>query len=168
LQKPLRINNYIRSSEVQVIGADGQQLGKMSTSSALKIAQESNMDLVEVGPNSQPPVTRIMDYGKYIYQKERQEKKSGKKQKDQEMKTVRVGFKTGQHDISFKARQIDEFLREGHLVKVELTLRGREKALAEMGRQKLEAFLQGITEPFNRDQTRKSPYGWYTIVKKEK
>lgn len=141
----------------------------MSTSSALKMAQESHLDLVEVGPNSQPPVTRIMDYGKYMYQKERQEKKSGKKQKDQEMKTVRVGFKTGQHDLSFKARQIEEFLKEGHLVKVELTLRGREKALADMGRKKLETFLSEIQDPFNlQDTARRSPFGWYVVIKKEK
>ena len=167
MQRSLRLNNQIKSPEVQVIGEDGSQLGKMSTTSALKVAFEHNLDLVEVGPAAVPPVVRIMDYGKYVYQKERQERKSGKKQKDQELKTVRVGFKTGRHDMEFKARKVEEFLKEGHLVKVELTLRGREKALSEMGKTKLENFLEQLQEKYVRqDAIKKSPFGWYIVIKK--
>lgn len=142
----------------------------MNTADALRLAKEQDLDLVEVSPNPPPgghPIAKIMDYGKFMYRKERQEKKGAKKQKDQEMKTVRVGFKTGQHDIDFKARQVEGFLTEGHLVKVELTLRGREKGLAMMGKEKLEKFLSSLQVEYTaQDRINKSPYGWYIIIKK--
>ncbi|HBT80475.1 MAG: translation initiation factor IF-3 [Candidatus Yanofskybacteria bacterium RIFOXYD1_FULL_44_17] len=165
--KPLRVNNQIRVPQVAVIDDEGNQLGTMDTLDALKLAKDKELDLVEVNPNSQPPMAKIMDYGKYIYQKEKQEKKSAKKQKDQEMKTVRIGFKTGQHDMDFKAKQIEGFIKEGNPVRIELTLRGREKALAEIGRTKFVKFLTTITEPhIVQEQIKRSPFGWTTIIKK--
>ena len=165
--RPLRINNQIRAAQVQLIDDAGQQLGTMALSEALKIAIERNLDLVEVGPNAQPPIAKVMDYGKYLYQKERQEKKAGNKSRGQESKNVRIGFKTGAHDLGFKAKQINEFLREGYTVKIELTLRGREKGLANMGRDKLVAFMQSIEEGYvTQGEPRRSPYGWYVIVQK--
>lgn len=167
--KHLRINNQIRALKVQVIDPEGKQLGAMTIQEALGAAREHDLDLVEVGPNAVPPIIKIMDYGKYIYQKERQEKKSGgaKKQR-QEIKTVRVGFKTGTHDIAFKAQKALEFLNEGHILRIELTLRGREKALAGMGKQKLEQFLMNITEPYTiQEQIKRSPYGWLITIKKQ-
>ena len=155
---------------MQVIDPDGKQLGTMTIQNALNLAREHDLDLVEVGPNVVPPITKIMDYGKYIYQKERQEKKSGaaKKQR-QEIKTVRVGFKTGAHDAAFKAAKAVEFLQEGNLVKIELTLRGREKALAPMGKQKLEQFLTNITVPYSiQEAIKRSPFGWIITIKKDK
>lgn len=152
-----------------MIGEAGEQLGVMPVSNALKLAQEQELDLVEVGPTAQPPIVKIMDYGKYMYQKERQEKKSGGKQKEQETKTVRVGFKTGAHDLAFKGKQVGEFLQEGNVVKIELTLRGREKALAHMGRTKLESFLKTITEPYvTQGEPKRSPYGWVIMIGKDK
>jgi len=167
LQKQLRANNNIRSPEVRVIDDQGGQLGVMPTSEALKLARDKELDLVEVGPNTQPPTVKIMDFGKYMYQKERQEKKSAKKQKDQAMKTVRVGFKTGVHDLDFKARQIETFLKAGHIVKIELTLRGREKALSDMGRTKLNTFLTSIKENHSvQENIKRSPFGWTVLIKK--
>ena len=168
MQKHLRINNQIRIPEVQLIDDKGNQLGIVPTFDALRLAQEKDLDLVEVGPQMKPPIAKIMDYGKYIYRKEKQEK-GGTKQKDQEMKTVRVGFKTGEHDLKFKSEQIDEFLKEGHPVKIELTLRGREKALAYMGKTKLENFLKLISEPHTiQNPASRSPYGWLTVIRKLK
>jgi len=165
--KHLRVNNQIRLPELQVIDEEGKQLGNMKTADAMRLAQEKGLDLVEVGPNAQPPIAKIMDYGKYIYRKERQEKKSGAKPKDQERKTVRVGFKTGAHDMEFKAKQVNEFLKEGHIVKVELTLRGREKALANMGKEKLANFLKFITEEYSAQEgVKRSPFGWTIIIRK--
>ncbi len=165
--KRLRINNQIKAVEVQVIDEGGKQLGVMKTFDALKLARERELDLAEVGPNVQPPIAKIMDYGKYIYRKERQEKKSGPKQKEQERKTVRVGFKTGTHDLEFKAKQIEGFLNEGHIVKIELTLRGREKALAHLGKEKLNNFIKQITGEFTvQDNVKRSPFGWTTTIKK--
>ncbi len=165
--KRLRINNQIKAPEVQVIDETGKQLGTMKTFDALKLAREKELDLAEVGPNMQPPIAKIMDYGKYIYRKERQEKKSGPKQKEQERKTVRVGFKTGTHDLEFKAKQIEGFIDEGHIVKIELTLRGREKALAHLGKEKLHNFIKLLKEGFTvQDNVKRSPFGWTITIKK--
>ena len=139
----------------------------MKTFDALKLAREKELDLAEVGPNVQPPIAKIMDYGKYIYRKERQEKKSGPKQKEQERKTVRVGFKTGIHDLEFKAKQVGKFLKEGNTVKIELTLRGREKALAHLGKERLNTFIKFIKEEFAiHDNVKRSPFGWTITIKK--
>lgn len=168
MQKLLRVNNQIRIPEVQVIDDRGNQLGVMPTFEALRLASERNLDLVEVGPQIRPPIAKIMDYGKYMYRKERQ-KKGPVKQKGQEVKTVRVGFKTGAHDLKFKSEQIDKFLKEGCIVRIELTLRGREKALAHIGREKLENFIKFISETYLvQQEPKRSPYGWLTIIKKEK
>lgn len=168
MQKHLRINNQIRIPQVQLIDEKGNQLGNISTIEALRMAKERNLDLVEVGPQMNPPIAKIMDYGKYMYRKEKQEKGTGK-QKDQELKTVRVGFKTGVHDLKFKSEQIDEFLKEGYPVRVELTLRGREKSLAHLGREKLDGFLKLIAEPYAvSNPIARSPYGWLIVIRKEK
>ncbi len=164
MRQQLNANNRIRAREVQVIDEKGNQLGIMPTQEALRLAREKNLDLVEVSPQLQPPIAKIMDYGKYMYRKEKQEKKT--KQKVQERKTVRVGFKTGAHDMDFKAKQINEFLNEGHIVKVELTLRGREKALAHMGKQKLEQFLTKLNNFSVQDNIKRSPFGWTMIIRK--
>ena len=164
MKQQLNANNRIRAREVQVIDEKGQQLGVMPTLEALQLAQDRDLDLVEVSPQLQPPIAKIMDYGKYMYRKERQEKKTN--QKIQERKTVRVGFKTGVHDMDFKAKQVNEFLKEGHMVKIELTLRGREKALAHIGRQKLEQFMSKLGSFSVQEEIRRSPFGWITVIKK--
>lgn len=167
MSKQLRSNNQIRVLEISVIDHEGKQLGVMKTQDALRLAQDNDLDLVEVGPNSNPPIAKIMDFGKYMYRKERQERKSATKVKKEERKTVRVGFKTGAHDLQFKAKQISEFLKEGHSVKVELTLRGREKGLAAMGKDKLIKFLGYISEKYSvLEEIKKSPFGWITIIKR--
>lgn len=164
-KQQLNINNRIRAREVQVIDETGNQLGIMAIFEALNLAREKGLDLVEVSPQLQPPIAKIMDYGKYMYRKEREEKKRGKP-KEQERKTVRVGFKTGVHDLDFKAKQVNEFLHEGHTVKVELTLRGREKALAHIGRQKLEQFLTKLENFSVQEGVKRSPFGWIIIIKR--
>ena len=169
MQKPFRVNNQIRVPEVTVIDDEGKQLGIMKTFDAFQLAREKELDLVEVGPNVQPPIAKIMDYGKYMYQKERQEKKAKTKQKEQGIKTVRVGFKTGEHDMAFKSSQVTEFLQEGNVVKVELTLRGREKALSQLGKEKLDKFLKMISEPYSLNEPpKRSPFGWLVVIRKDK
>lgn len=166
--RELRVNHQIRIPEVQVIDQDGKQLGVMKTFDALRLAKERDLDLVEVGPTAQPPIAKVMDYGKYKYQKEKEEK-ARPKLKKQETKAVRVGYKTGEHDLAFIARKAEEFLEEGHWVKVELTLRGREKAFAERGREQLEKFLARLTVPFTRQgNPMRGPYGWVIVIQKDK
>lgn len=166
--KQLRVNQHIRVPEVQVIGPDGKQLGVMKTFDAMRVARESDLDLVEVSPMASPPIAKIMDYGKYQYQKSKEEK-SRPKVKEQKTKAVRVGFKTGAHDLAFIAKKADEFLDDGHWVKVELTLRGREKAFPERGLEQLERFLTLLAVPFTRQgQPMRGPYGWVLVIQKDK
>ena len=165
VKQQLNINNRIRVRELQVIDNEGKQLGVMPIQDALNLAREKGLDLVEVSPQTRPPIAKIMDYGKYVYRKDKEEKKRGKP-KEQERKTVRVGFKTGIHDMDFKAKQVQEFINEGHMVKIELTLRGREKALAHIGKQKLDQFLTKLEDFSVQDNIRRSPFGWIIVIKK--
>ncbi len=162
-----RLNNQIREPQIQVIDFDGKQLGVMTVQEALKISNERGLDLVEVGPSAKPPIAKIMDYGKYMYQKEKKEKHSGGgRSPAQEVKTVKIGFKTGIHDLAIRAGQIDKFLQKGYRVKVELTLRGREKGMADFGRTKLEEFSKLITRPYAmEDAIRRSPVGLGMLIK---
>ena len=165
-----RLNNQIRESQIQVIDFDGKQLGAMTVQEALKIANERGLDLVEVGPFAKPPIVKIMNYGKYIYQKEKKERHSGSgKSPAQEVKTVKIGFKTGVHDMAIRAGQIDKFLQKGYRIKVELTLRGREKGMADLGRAKLGDFSKLITEPYTAEESvKRSPAGLGMLIRPEK
>jgi translation initiation factor IF-3 len=166
--RDLRVNHQIRIPEVQVIDQDGKQLGIMKTFDAQRLAKERDLDLVEVAPTASPPIAKIMDYGKYMYTKTKEEK-ARPKIKEQLTKAVRVGFKTGIHDLLFKAKKADEFLNDGHWVKVELTLRGREKAFPERGLAHLETFLTKISVPFTRQrEPMRGPYGWVLVIQKDK
>lgn len=146
-ERRLRINNFIRAPQVNVIGPAGEKLGAMALHEALKIAEQHSMDVVEVGPTSTPPLVKILDYGKYQYQQERRNKGGGKAP-GQEVKTVQIGFRTEAHDMQVRAAQADKFLQKGHRVKLELKLRGREKGMVPLGREKLKKFMQILAEPF--------------------
>lgn len=160
-----RLNNQIRESQIQVIDLDGKRLGEMTVYEALKIANERGLDLVEVGPSAKPPIAKIMDYGKYLYQKERKERESkSHKANIQELKTVKIGFKTDKHDLKIKAVQVEKFLGKGHRVRIELSLRGREKAMAGLGRQKLEEFTKSIIAPYTTDEAIRSFPGGFGIL----
>lgn len=121
-----RINRDIRARDVRVIDDAGEQLGIMLTRDALAIAQEREMDLVEVAPNANPPVCRLMDYGKFLYEKQKRERESRKAQKQIEIKEVRLRPKTGEHDIQVVLTKSRKFLAEGNKVKVTIRFRGRE------------------------------------------
>lgn len=111
---------------MRVIGVDGQQLGIMSSDEALSIAQEANTDLVEVAPNAKPPVCRLMDYGKFLYEAQKRERDDRKTQTKVEIKEIRLRPKTGEHDINYKLKQARNFLKRGAKVRVRLRFRGRE------------------------------------------
>jgi len=132
----------IRSREVRVIDADGQQLGVMTPQEALKIASEKELDLVEVAPTASPPVCRIMDYGKFRYQQKKKAQESRKKGAASQLKEVKLGSQTSQHDVDFKVGHIRTFLGEGHRVKVTVFFRGRSITHPELG----EAMLRRIAE----------------------
>jgi len=138
-----RINEQIRISPVRVIGEDGQQLGILPTQEAISRAYEVDLDLVEVAPNERPPVCRIMDYGKYKYEKK---KKSGQNQHHTKTKEIRLRPKTGEHDISFKVKQALGFLKHKDKVQVSVVFRGREMAHVEEGRRIMEEVIELLGE----------------------
>ncbi len=136
------------------------------------MAEEAGLDLIEVTAKAEPPVAKIMDYGKYIYQQEKKEREAKKRQKKSgsgEMKGVRLGMQTDTHDLKIKAQRVDKFLKKGYKVRVELQMRGREKALEEMANKKVDEFLNTVTEKFIVEQKpQKGPRGRYLILSPEK
>lgn len=138
------MNDQIRISPVRLIGADGTQLGVVSTNDALTRARDDGLDLVEVAPNARPPVCRIMDYGKYKYEKGKKSHRS--KGHQVRTKEIRLRPKTGQHDIDFKVKQAMGFLKHKDKVQVTVMFRGRELAHVEEGRKVMEEVVKRLTE----------------------
>jgi translation initiation factor IF-3 len=150
--KRVNINEHIRAREVRVIGDDGDQLGILPLDGALAAAQEAGLDLVEVAPEADPPVCRIMDFGRYKYQQSKKSAESRKKSTVIEVKEVKFRPKTGEHDYQFKLRNIHKFLAEKNKVKVSLIFRGREIAHADLGQALLERVLRDIGEAGQSEQ----------------
>ncbi len=138
-----RVNNQIRISPVRVIGPDGTQYGVIPTDEALNRARDAGLDLVEVAPNEKPPVCRIMDFGKYKYEKS---KKAGGKTHQTKTKEIRLRPKTGDHDVETKVRQAIGFLKHKDKVQVSVIFRGREMAHVDEGRRVMESVLQELSE----------------------
>jgi translation initiation factor IF-3 len=133
----MRINEEIRGKEVRLISADQEQLGIVPVKDALRMAQEKELDLVEIAPNAKPPVCRIMDFGKFKYEQSKREKEARKKQKIVSVKEVKIRPNIEDHDLEVKTKNAVKFLGEGDKVKVTLMFRGREMAHAELGKQLL-------------------------------
>jgi len=127
------VNQQIRAREIRVIDADGAQLGVMTPSDAQRIADQKELDLVEVAPTANPPVCRIMDYGKFRYAQKKKAQESRKKGAASQLKEVKMGSQTSQHDVDFKVNHIRDFLGEGHRVKVTVFFRGRQITHPELG-----------------------------------
>lgn len=124
----------------------------METRRALQIAQDRALDLVEVSPRAQPPVCKVLDYGKYQYRKQKQEQKAKQKQKKTGIKGIRLSPRIGKHDLEFKANQADKFLQKGHKIKVELILRGREHAHLDLAFRELDEFRKLLEEKTKIEQ----------------
>ena len=131
--KGQRVNEMIRVREIRLIDDEGNQMGIVPTMEALRMAKDKGLDLVEVSPNANPPVCKILDFGKYRFEQEKKLRDSKKKQKLQALKEIRMQPKINDHDLSFKARHIQDFLDDGDKVKVTIRFRGRELAHTELG-----------------------------------
>ena len=140
MQKPL-INNQIRDKEVRVIDKQGENLGVLSLTEALGKAKEQNLDLIQVTRKIQPSICKIGDYGKYLYSLQKKERKV-KSKKIGELKGIRLRFNISLHDLQIRAKTAEKFIQEGKKVRIEMVLRGREKALGEFARKKVEQFLE--------------------------
>lgn len=143
-KKELEINEEIRDKEVRVIGADGSQMGIMSSSAALKLAEEANLDLVKIAPTANPPVCRVMDYGKYRFEQAKKEKENRKNQKVVETKEVRLSLNIDTNDFNTKVNQANKFLKNGDKVKASIRFRGREMAHSKAGLDVMARFGEAV------------------------
>ena len=144
--KELQINEEIRDKEVRVITDDGEQLGVMSATEAVRAAQYRNLDLVKIAPQAQPPVCKIMDYGKYRFDRQKREKEAKKNQKVVEIKEVQLSLNIDTHDLETKVNHALRFLKAGNKVKVSIRFRGREMVHPERGYEIMQSFAQACSE----------------------
>lgn len=164
-----RINKEISARQLRVIGAAGENLGVMDTVDALKSAQSLGLDLIEISPNTEPPVAKIADYGKFEYERSKKEKAAKVKQKISETKEVQIKVGTGDNDMKLKAKKAGEWLMEGHRVRAELFLKGRYKGMDEAFlKTRLDKFIVLIPVPYRvAEPVAKSPKGFAAIIEKD-
>ncbi len=154
--KELRVNRQIRAREVFVIDENGEQKGVMDTRNAVMLAEDAGLDLVEVSPNANPPVCKILDFGKYRYELEKKQRDAKKNQAVVKVKEIRMQPKIDDGDLKTKSRFVGQFLQEGNKVKVSIRFRGRELAHPELGKEVLDNILAILSEngiQFNLDKS---------------
>ena len=165
-----RINNQIRAAELRVLDSENKNLGVLSIKDALELAQNKSLDLIEIGPNANPPIAKIMDFGKYQYEASKKLKKAKAGANKTEKKGIQIKIGTGDHDLELKAKTASKWLKEGHRVKVELFLAGRAKYMDEKFlRERLDRVLHLITENYKiSDAYKKGPKGLTTTIERAK
>ncbi|MFZ7120373.1 MAG: translation initiation factor IF-3 [Eubacteriaceae bacterium] len=146
ISKEIQINEQIRDKEIRVIDQNGKQLGIMSSREAQKLADENELDLLKISPNANPPVCRILDYGKFKYEQSRKEKEAKKKQKVINVKEIRMSASVQEHDVNVKAKNCIKFLENGDRVKASVRFRGREMSYTDIGRKLLLKFAEKVSE----------------------
>lgn len=148
----MRINEGITASELRVIGPDGNQLGILSRAEALLEAERAGLDLIEISPQAAPPVAKIIDWGKYQYQKTKEQQRNRRNTTTVEIKQMRLGLKIGGNDLEIKLRKIREFLEAGHRVKIMVFFRGREMAHQELGYAMLDKIIEKLQDTTTVEQ----------------
>ena len=169
MEKKFLINNQIKARVVRVIDEQGNNLGVFSLEEALKMAKERNLDLIQITDRANPPVCRICDYGKFVYQMKKKEKERKKEQKG-ELKGIRLGFNTSEHDMEIRANHAKEFLEKGNRVQIEMILRGREKELTNFAKEKIKKFLEILESKISikvEQELKKVPRGFIMIISKK-
>lgn len=160
-----RVNELILAPQVVVIDIAGINHGTMDIAAALALAREQEADLVEVSPLAVPPVCKVTDFGKLQYRQAKQEQQAKSKQKKVETKGIRIGFRTDTHDLLFKKTQAEKFLTKGNKVRVEIVLRGREKAMYEKAKGNLTGFLKSIAVPHRfEEEVKRGPMGFTALI----
>jgi len=144
--KRVRTNNYIRAPHVRLISSNGDMIGIKPTYEALNMARAAGLDLVEISPSANPPVCKIMDYSKYLYEQEKQEKENRKKQKENVLKEIRINPRIGPNDLDTKIRHMEEFLKDGDKVRVTVIFHGREMQHKEIGEEILNKVTAKLSE----------------------
>ena len=146
INKSIRINGAIRARELRVVGSDGEQLGIMSLRDALQTAEDAGLDLVEISPNANPPVAKIIDWGKFQYQKIKDQQRNKRAAKVGDLKQMRFGLKIGAGDLEVKLRKIRDFLANGHKVRIQVVYKGREMAHKEIGYELIQKITDQLEE----------------------
>ena len=146
IAKELKTNEQIRARQVRLILEDGQQQGIVDTRDALRMARDAELDLALVGEQAQPPVAKLMDYGKYRYEMQQQEKEARKRSRQQEMKAIKFRVKIDDHDYNTKVNHVKRFLKGGHKVKVTIMFRGRERTHPELGQEILNRVASDVSD----------------------
>ena len=165
-----RINNQIRARELRVIDDQNQNIGVLSFVEALELAKSKDLDLIEISPNANPPVAKIMNFGKYQYEINKKMKKNKAGAKPTETKSIQVKIGTGENDLSLKAKTASKWLQEGHRIKIELFLAGRAKYLDQnFLKERLDRILNLITENYKiAEACKKSPKGLALTIERSK
>ena len=165
----IRINNEIRAQELRVIGAQGEHLGVLSLEAAMAAAKTAGTDLIEISPSAVPPVAKIMDYGKFEYERSKKEKAAKAKVKVSETKEVQIKVGTGDGDMALKAKKAAEWLAEGHRVRAELFLKGRYKGMEEKFlKDRLEKFLLRVPYAYKvAEPIARSPKGFAGVIERD-
>lgn len=165
-----RINNQIRAKELRVVDDEGVNLGVLSIEDALKIAKEKDLDLIEISPNANPPVAKIMNFGKYQYEISKRQKKAKANASQTETKSIQIKIGTGENDLKIKSKNASKWLKEGHRIKVELYLTGRTKYMDQKFLQeRLDRMLNLITENYKVSEPyKKVPKGIMIVIEKDK
>jgi len=146
IEREVRVNERIRAREVRLIDEKGAQLGIVPVPEALRIARERNLDLIEVAPNAQPPVCRIMDYGKHKYEQGKRDREARRKSKGGEVRLLRMRPQIGRHDLDIKLRKLRELLGEGNKVRISLRFRGREMSRPQMGTEVMDTIARELLD----------------------
>jgi len=165
-----RINHQIRVKELRVIGPEGENLGVLSFSEAMDKAAEAGLDLIEISPNANPPIAKIADYGKFLYEANKKLKVQKQKSHTVEVKNLQVKIGTGDHDLALKAKKASEWLAEGNKIRIELFLTGRSKYLeVNFLKERLDRILRLISVSFKvTEEAKKSPKGLSIVIEKDK
>jgi translation initiation factor IF-3 len=165
----VRINHHIKAPELRVITEGGENLGVLALDKALLAAQERGFDLIEISPAAVPPVAKIMDYGKYLYDEKKKVKTAKTRTQTTELKTVQIKIGTGEHDLELKAKKVSEWLEDGDRVKIDLFLVGRSKYMEfNFLKERLERIFKLITVEYKIAQAPlKGPKGLTTIIEKK-
>jgi len=151
-----RVNEEISAKEIRLIDEEGKPLGILKKYEALRMAEERELDLVEIAPQAVPPVVRMIDYGKFQYEQQKKEKHQRKQQVQQQMKEIRFKWRTDTHDFNFKVRHARNFIEEGNKVKASIRFRGREIAHKDIGQELLEKFIVELDDIAKVDQPLKA------------
>ncbi|MDD2871774.1 MAG: translation initiation factor IF-3 [Candidatus Gracilibacteria bacterium] len=165
-EKKRALNNEIRATKVQLITDHGENLGEMSLSDAKALATEQGLDLMEIGRNDDLSIVKILDFGKHLYRQKKQEQKQKQKGKAPDLKTIRITFKIGEHDLEIRKKQAEKFGETHHPLKVTLMLKGRENQYAEIASDKMNKFVSSLTDYYKLEgQIRKAGNTFTAMLK---